>query len=37
MRGLLCRQCNVAIGLLQDRHSVIHNAAQYLEVHQNVY
>lgn len=30
VRGLLCRDCNVGIGLLQDRPSVIKNAYQYL-------
>ena len=31
MRGLLCRQCNVALGQLQDDASLIRRAAEYLD------
>lgn len=31
VRGLLCKRCNVAIGLLNESASVIQNAAAYLE------
>lgn len=31
VRGLLCRNCNVAIGLLRDNITVLQNAVAYLE------
>lgn len=31
IRGLLCRQCNVSIGLLKENVNMIRNAADYLE------
>lgn len=35
IRGLLCSSCNRAIGLLQDSHTVLRRAADYLEVNQS--
>jgi len=35
IRGLLCRKCNTAIGLLQDNITVIKNASEYLERYTN--
>ena len=32
IRGLLCPQCNMAIGLAYDSPTVLRNAAGYLEV-----
>lgn len=34
VRGLLCRSCNGGIGLLTDRHEVVHSAEVYLKRHQ---
>lgn len=31
VRGLLCRRCNVALGLLRDRPDLLRTAADYLE------
>ena len=31
VRGLLCHNCNRALGLLKDKISVLKNAIQYLE------
>ncbi len=33
VRGLLCSNCNTAIGLLQDNPNVLRSAADYLESH----
>lgn len=33
VRGLLCRHCNIAIGLLQDSSTVVSSAAAYLGRH----
>ena len=32
-RGLLCRQCNVGLGMFQDSAKILRLAAEYLEVH----
>jgi hypothetical protein len=34
VRGLLCHQCNKALGLLQDNSSLLREAARYLEKEQ---
>ncbi|QIX22952.1 hypothetical protein FOB41_06465 [Agrobacterium pusense] len=34
VRGLLCSNCNQAIGLLQDNPEIIRSAADYVELHQ---
>ena len=31
IRGLLCRQCNAALGLFKDDSEILNNAAKYLE------
>jgi hypothetical protein len=33
VRGLLCRACNAAIGLLQDKVKMLESAAKYLRKH----
>lgn len=33
VRGLLCKRCNMAIGLLQDKPDIIMNAALYTRKH----
>ena len=33
IRGLLCRKCNTAIGLLNDNATVLRLAAEYLDEH----
>lgn len=33
-RGLLCAECNMALGLLHDRIEVLHRLADYLEKYQ---
>jgi hypothetical protein len=33
VRGLLCSQCNQAIGLFSENISVIQNAIQYIQKH----
>ena len=36
IRGLLCRNCNVGIGFLQDQPSILRAAAEYLDKHGNM-
>lgn len=36
VRGLLCDQCNWALGLLRDATPIIYNALEYLEYHQEI-
>ncbi len=33
VRGLLCHNCNVAIGLMKDNTDLLKKAAEYLETH----
>ena len=33
VRGLLCNNCNTALGLFQDSFSILHLAANYLDKH----
>lgn len=33
IRGLLCHQCNVSIGLMKDSAAILRNAAEYVELH----
>lgn len=33
VRGLLCSQCNVALGMLKDDPDLLRRAADYLEKH----
>ena len=37
IRGLLCRNCNVGIGFLQDQPSILRAAAEYLDKHGNMW
>jgi len=34
VRGILCKQCNAAIGLLGDSSACLRRAAEYLEIHE---
>jgi hypothetical protein len=34
VRGLLCNNCNRAIGLLKDEYQILINAAEYIKIHQ---
>lgn len=36
VRGLLCKTCNQAIGMLQDKPDVIANAATYVHYHRGI-
>lgn len=37
VRGLLCNNCNRALGLLQDNTEVLQNAINYLKKHERNY
>lgn len=37
VRGLLCRQCNIAIGCLKDDTSLLDRAKAYIELHNQLY